>query len=180
VGYALKLAQRAQALDQGIAEIRWTFDPLVARHGYLNLSKLGALADRFDRNHYGAMVDEVNAGERSDRFTIRWDLGREPGPREVGAHESALEAAAGRPTAIRAPSARGARRGSQRLRPDPDRRCRVRVGVARCLGGGDRGLPDGRDDRGGVRPGFVELHVRARRGRAPVTRVRPIELRLVG
>ena len=78
VGYALKLAQRAQALDQGIAEIRWTFDPLVARNGYFNLSKLGAVADRFDRNHYGAMVDEVNAGERSDRFTIRWDLGASP------------------------------------------------------------------------------------------------------
>ena len=51
VGYALKLAQRAQALDQGIAEIRWTFDPLGARHGYFNLSTLGAVADRFDRNH---------------------------------------------------------------------------------------------------------------------------------
>ena len=49
VGYALKLAQRAQALDQGIAEVRWTFDPLIARNGYFNLHKLGAVADRFDR-----------------------------------------------------------------------------------------------------------------------------------
>ena len=32
VGYALKLAQRAQALDQGIDLVRWTFDPLVARN----------------------------------------------------------------------------------------------------------------------------------------------------
>jgi predicted GNAT superfamily acetyltransferase len=108
VGYALKLAQRAQALDQGIAEVRWTFDPLVARNGYFNLHKLGAVADRFDRNHYGAMVDEVNAGERSDRFTVRWDLGREPGPRDVGAHEAALEDEGGWPGEVRAPSGRGA------------------------------------------------------------------------
>lgn len=109
VGYALKLAQRAQALDQGIAEIRWTFDPLVARNGYFNLHKLGAVADRFDRNHYGAMVDEVNAGDRSDRFTVRWDLEREPGPRDLGAHEAVLEDDEGWPGVVRAPSGRAAR-----------------------------------------------------------------------
>ena len=126
VGYALKLAQRAQALDQGIAEIRWTFDPLVARNGYFNLSKLGAVADRFDRNHYGAMVDEVNAGERSDRFTIRWDLGREPGPREVGARESALEGADGWPGEVRAPSGRSA------LVAVPSHYARIRIDDAPC------------------------------------------------
>lgn len=108
VGYALKLAQRAQALEQGVAEIRWTFDPLVARNAYFNLHKLGAIADRFDRNHYGAMVDEVNLGERSDRFTVRWPLEREPGPRDVGAAASALEDDDGWPGAVRGPSARAA------------------------------------------------------------------------
>ncbi len=80
VGYALKLAQRAQALDQGITVMRWTFDPLVARNAWLNLGKLGALADGFARAFYGEMADAINAGERSDRFTIAWDLEREPGP----------------------------------------------------------------------------------------------------
>ena len=108
VGFALKLAQRAQALDQGIAEIRWTFDPLVARNGYFNLHKLGAVADRFDRNHYGAMTDSVNAGERSDRFTVRWGLERRPGPRDVGASESALADEEGWPGDVRAPSGRAA------------------------------------------------------------------------
>ena len=108
VGYALKLAQRAQALEQGIAEVRWTFDPLVARNGYFNLHKLGAVADRFDRNHYGAMVDEVNAGERSDRFTVRWDLEREPGPRDIGADDAAVEDDGGWPGAVRGPSGRAA------------------------------------------------------------------------
>jgi predicted GNAT superfamily acetyltransferase len=83
VGYALKLAQRAQALDQGIAIVRWTFDPLVARNAWLNIGKLGALVDRFERDYYGAMTDDLNAGERSDRFMVRWELERPPGPWSV-------------------------------------------------------------------------------------------------
>lgn len=83
VGYALKLAQRAQGLEQGMSVARWTFDPLVARNGYFNLHKLGAIADRFERNFYGEMTDALNRGERSDRFVIRWDLARDPGPRSL-------------------------------------------------------------------------------------------------
>jgi predicted GNAT superfamily acetyltransferase len=108
IGYALKLAQRAQALDQRVGEARWTFDPLVARNGYFNLHKLGAVADRFDRNHYGAMVDSVNAGERSDRFTVRWDLERDPGPRDVRAKAFALAGRDDWPSEVRAPSERAA------------------------------------------------------------------------
>jgi predicted GNAT superfamily acetyltransferase len=83
VGEALKLAQRAQALDQGIEVMRWTFDPMVARNAWLNLGKLGAVIDRFARALYGEMGDVINRGERSDRFTVAWDLRREPGPRTV-------------------------------------------------------------------------------------------------
>lgn len=77
VGYALKLAQRAQCLDQGIAVVRWTFDPLVARNAWFNLVKLGATADRFLPDFYGEMTDAVNRGDRSDRLLVRWDLHRE-------------------------------------------------------------------------------------------------------
>jgi predicted GNAT superfamily acetyltransferase len=108
VGYALKLAQRALALEKGIDVIRWTFDPLIARNAYFNLHKLGAIADRFERNHYGEMTDEVNAGERSDRFTIRWDLEREPGPRGVAAGDAVLEATGDGPGEVRAPARRSA------------------------------------------------------------------------
>ncbi|MGZ4108477.1 MAG: GNAT family N-acetyltransferase [Actinomycetota bacterium] len=83
VGFALKLAQRAQALGQGIRLVRWTFDPMVARNAYFNIAKLGAVCDRFERNFYGAMDDVLNRGERSDRFVVRWDLDREPGPRDL-------------------------------------------------------------------------------------------------
>ena len=78
IGYALKLAQRAAALDAGIRVARWTFDPLVARNAYFNIVKLGAAADRFERHFYGDMGDELNAGDRSDRLEARWDLDREP------------------------------------------------------------------------------------------------------
>jgi len=79
VGTALKLAQRAQALDQGIHVIRWTFDPMVARNAWFNFGKLGVVADRFERSFYGEMRDTLNIGERTDRFVVRWDLDREPG-----------------------------------------------------------------------------------------------------
>ena len=74
VGYALKLAQKAQALDQGITLVRWTFDPLVSRNAWFNIAKLGASADRFLPDFYGLMADAINAGERSDRLMIRWEL----------------------------------------------------------------------------------------------------------
>lgn len=73
VGYALKLAQRAQCLDQGISRVRWTFDPLLSRNAHFNLVKLGAVADRFLPNFYGEMTDALNRGERSDRLMVRWD-----------------------------------------------------------------------------------------------------------
>lgn len=80
VGFALKLAQRAMSLDQGLSLVRWTFDPLVARNAHFNVTKLGARCDRFNRNFYGDMSDALNAGDRSDRLVVRWELEREPGP----------------------------------------------------------------------------------------------------
>lgn len=74
VGFALKMAQRAWAMERNITRIQWTFDPMLSRNAYLNLSKLGAVADRFERNFYGEMEDILNAGDRSDRLFVRWDL----------------------------------------------------------------------------------------------------------
>jgi predicted GNAT superfamily acetyltransferase len=81
VGYALKLGQRAQALSQDVSVVRWTFDPLVARNAWFNFGKLGTVADAFGRAFYGEMSDEINAGDRSDRLVVRWDLDPDPGPR---------------------------------------------------------------------------------------------------
>jgi predicted GNAT superfamily acetyltransferase len=99
IGYALKLGQRAQALGQGIHLARWTFDPLVARNAWFNLGKLGAVADRFGRDFYGEMSDDINRGDRTDRLVIRWDLDPEPAPRPIQRGLPTVLAAQGDPDA---------------------------------------------------------------------------------
>ena len=159
VGYALKLAQRAQALDQGIAIMRWTFDPMVARNAWFNLGKLGVVVDRFERSFYGEMQDAINAGDRSDRFTVRWDLpaspvrARSPRARDR-AHPARVPRATGGGTGR---SLAAARRSGPFVRGAPGRWSRVR----------------------GLRSGDERLRLRPSRGHA-VTRVRSVELRLIG
>src|SRR3977135_2331270 len=53
LGYKLKLAQRERALANGIDTITWTFDPLESLNAYLNVAKLGVIADRYRVNYYG-------------------------------------------------------------------------------------------------------------------------------
>lgn len=77
IGYAVKLHQRAWALERSIATITWTYDPLVSRNAYFNLAKLGALPAEYLADFYGPMQDEVNAGDASDRLLVRWELAAE-------------------------------------------------------------------------------------------------------
>jgi predicted GNAT superfamily acetyltransferase len=74
VGLALKLDQRAWALEAGLAEITWTFDPLVRRNAAFNLRRLRARAAEYLRDFYGEMRDSVNAGDASDRLLVAWPL----------------------------------------------------------------------------------------------------------
>lgn len=74
VGYALKLHQRAWALDRGVERIAWTYDPLVARNAWFNLAKLGGVAVEYLPDFYGAMGDRINAGDASDRLLVHWQL----------------------------------------------------------------------------------------------------------
>lgn len=74
IGTALKLHQRAWALEQDIDRVEWTFDPLVRRNARVNLVKLGATATQYLVDFYGRMDDALNAGEPSDRLMARWDL----------------------------------------------------------------------------------------------------------
>lgn len=72
VGYLLKLDQRAWAMAHGISEVTWTFDPLVRRNAYFNLTKLGADATEYLPDFYGEMRDGINAGGASDRLLVSW------------------------------------------------------------------------------------------------------------
>lgn len=77
VGFALKMSQRAICLKNNIDEIRWTYDPLIARNANFNLRKLGASVKSFLPDFYMIMNDNVNAGDRSDRFEVSWNLNSE-------------------------------------------------------------------------------------------------------
>ncbi len=88
VGSALKMHQRLWALEHGIDTIVWTFDPLVRRNAILNLLKLGVDVEGFEVDFYGAMDDEINTGEPTDRLFAWWRL---ESPRAIAASEGGLE-----------------------------------------------------------------------------------------
>lgn len=74
VGFALKQHQRAWCLEREIAEVTWTFDPLIRRNAYFNLVKLGAHLVSYHRDFYGTMDDDLNRGQATDRGEISWRL----------------------------------------------------------------------------------------------------------
>ncbi len=85
LGYLLKQAQRAWALEQGATSMRWTFDPLVGRNARFNLMKLGAIGTEYTVDFYGVMADEVQGSDETDRLTVQWRLDTPAGPEEVKA-----------------------------------------------------------------------------------------------
>ncbi|MCO8274107.1 GNAT family N-acetyltransferase [Actinoplanes sp. TRM 88003] len=74
VGWALKLHQRAWALDHGMSRISWTYDPLVSRNAYFNLVKLGGAPVQYLPDFYGPMGDAINGDDATDRLLLQWDL----------------------------------------------------------------------------------------------------------
>jgi predicted GNAT superfamily acetyltransferase len=74
IGETLKWLQRDVALRHGYERITWTFDALQARNGYVNLVKLGAVADAYIADYYGELPDAMNEGLPSDRLWITWRL----------------------------------------------------------------------------------------------------------
>lgn len=74
IGFAIKQHQREWCLARGIEVVEWTFDPLVRRNAYFNLTKLGAVATEYHANFYGPMDDALNAGDETDRLVATWHL----------------------------------------------------------------------------------------------------------
>lgn len=104
IGLALKLHQRAWALERRIEAITWTFDPLVRRNAWFNLAKLGAVGAEYLVDFYGPMTDGVNGGESSDRLFTRWDLLTEPAPAAPGGAAVVLAEQDGEPAPTPAPA----------------------------------------------------------------------------
>jgi predicted GNAT superfamily acetyltransferase len=76
VGFALKQAQRAWALEHGAVSMMWTFDPLVSRNARFNLVKLGAVAPDYAVDFYGQLDDGIDGQDETDRLTAVWSLTR--------------------------------------------------------------------------------------------------------
>ncbi|HXU45168.1 MAG TPA: GNAT family N-acetyltransferase [Thermoanaerobaculia bacterium] len=75
VGYRLKLYQRDLLVAQGVAVVRWTYDPLEARNAHLNLNRLGAEVESYAEEMYAAEFgSELAEGIGTDRFIVAWDL----------------------------------------------------------------------------------------------------------
>ena len=93
LGRKLKLAQRTDAIAEGLDLIEWTFDPLEIKNAFFNIERLGAIVRRFVLNQYGTTSSPLNAGLPTDRCTAEWWLktnrvnatldGREPVRPEV-------------------------------------------------------------------------------------------------
>lgn len=78
LGVRLKRHQRDVLLDQGVEVVRWTFDPLEARNGHLNLDRLGADVESYVEEMYaGEEGSDLAEGIGTDRFIVRWDLASE-------------------------------------------------------------------------------------------------------
>jgi len=72
LGAALKRAQWQLVRHQGLHLITWTFDPMLSRNAYLNITRLGAVCNKYLRDAYGNMRDSLNTGLASDRFQVDW------------------------------------------------------------------------------------------------------------
>ena len=84
IGFALKRAQWQMVRHQGLDHITWTYDPLLSRNAYLNITKLGAVCNTYRRSEYGDMRDGLNAGLPSDRFLVDWWINTRRVERRLG------------------------------------------------------------------------------------------------
>jgi predicted GNAT superfamily acetyltransferase len=70
VGRMLKEHQRVHLARQGIDEMLWSFDPLVARNAHLNLTLLGARVVRYAPDMYGPTISPLHHGLATDRLVV--------------------------------------------------------------------------------------------------------------
>ena len=74
LGYRLKLAQRERALEMGITEMTWTFDPLRSLNAHLNFSKLGVISDSYRVDFYGPQTSSHLHTNGTDRLWVTWGM----------------------------------------------------------------------------------------------------------
>jgi len=98
LGVRLKLAQREAILAQGMTNwVTWTYDPLFRTNAVLNIRRLGALCNIYQRDWYGVMKDGLNAGVPSDRCQVDWWLDSERVEQRVAGGAGPRDAIGGAP-----------------------------------------------------------------------------------
>ena len=137
IGRMLKDHQRAWALDRGVGHVTWTSDPLVARNAHFNLRVLGARAVEYLVDQYGAMADDLNRGDATDRILVSWALAEPPVPTPT---PTAVVAAVAVPADVEALRRENPAEAA-RWRTDVRDALRTHLGAGLVIGGFD-------DDRG--------------------------------
>ena len=184
IGLALKLGQRAWALRAGAVRMSWTFDPLLRRNAWFNMSRLGAVGTEYLVDFYGEIADGVN-DPKTDRLAVSWDLRAAlpdstapadlQGPRapagEDVPHAILAAGPGGEPVAGTMPGAGSSGPGRLRCwipdgiltirRTDPGLARRWRLAVREALGGA---IGDGYRVTGLMQPGWYVLE-KAQAGR---------------
>ena len=74
LGRKIKLFQREDAIAQGYELMEWTFDPLEIKNAHLNITKLGAIARRYNINQYGITSSPLQGFLPTDRLVAEWWL----------------------------------------------------------------------------------------------------------
>ena len=74
LGRTIKLFQRNDAIARGYELMEWTFDPLEIKNAYLNLTRLGAIARRYNINQYGITSSPLQGFLPTDRLVAEWWL----------------------------------------------------------------------------------------------------------
>ena len=71
----LKRLQACIGMNRGFEEIVWTVDPLRAANARLNFGKLGATANRYEIDRYGAtFATTLYGGLPTDRLHVTWNI----------------------------------------------------------------------------------------------------------
>jgi chorismate synthase len=82
IGRRLKLHQRDLLRVLGVEEMRWTFDPLVARNGHLNLNVLGADVIDYITDMYEETGSDLHTFG-TDRIVVSWPVAAAPDDRSA-------------------------------------------------------------------------------------------------
>lgn len=90
LGFRLKLKQREAAIEEGIDEIHWTFDPLQAVNARFNIHKLGVIVRTYEENIYGTTSSSLHQGLPTDRFVAEWHLNSDRVNVRIGTSEPAV------------------------------------------------------------------------------------------